>query len=649
MTIHSGKSRSSRHADEGEVPLPTPARRSRTRIRVRFGAPAIAAAALLGIGLTAEFGVSANATGVGAQGHLDDALTTQLAAEARAVSDPQSPEFRHFQTPAQVAKYLPGATAQHQRAASGGLAGDLMRSQRVDAGAVVAGSGGGDAGALSKPCSAYFGELTASRYPAAFGTHLPLAICGYTPAQLRSAYDTDDATGRGATVAIVDAYGSPTIERDANEYATRRGDRPFAVGQYSERVDPKAWTVQDLCGGTDSWAAEQTLDVEAVHALAPDARILYYGANSCQDSDLLAALTDLIGHHLADVITASWGGPIHSVGGDMSADVIARYDRLFQIAALEGITVDFSSGDCGDNAPTSTCGGPQGIGSSEPQTSYPAADPWVTAVGGTSLEIGRGGEIDGQTAWGTRAWRLREKPAAAKGGPAKGSTYKGSASKESGGGSEGVDPGPLWQPLGWIFGGGGGTSADFAQPWYQAGHVPAALSGTLLTGNPATSPRRTVPDLALDADPFTGMLVGQTVQSSDSSIKSGTIHSEKVDKETGVYKETTVGGTSLASPLLAGLEADAIEADCGADLGFVNPSLYLRAHTTLLHDVTGITSADNPADIPPPGQIYPPIPGKAAVLASLGDDGPLLAAPGYDAATGLGAPGDDFPQRLGAH
>lgn len=596
------------------------------------------AAALLGAGLTAEFAVSASATGIAGHGHTDDPLATQLAAEARAVSDPQSPEFRHFQTPAQVAKYLPGTMAQHQRAASGGLAGDLMRSQRVDAGMVLAGNGGGDQGAPPKPCSEYFGELTASQYPAAFGRHLPFAVCGYTPAQLRSAYDTDDVTGRGVTVAIVDAYGSPTIERDANQYATRHGDKPFAAKQYGERVDPKAWTLKELCGGTDSWAAEQTLDVEAVHALAPDARILYYGANSCQDSDLLAALTDIIGHRLADVITASWGGPIHSTGGDISADVIARYDRLFQIAALEGITIDFSSGDCGDNAPTSTCGGPQGIGSSEPQTSYPASDPWVTAVGGTSLEIGRDGETAGQTSWGTRTWRLAQNAAGA---------------KRSGGGA-GDPPGPQWQPLGWIFGGGGGTAADFAQPWYQAGRVPAALSGTLLTGDPAATPRRTVPDIALDADPFTGMLVGQTVQSTDSSGKSDSVHSwaahrkTAVHKETSVYKEAAVGGTSLASPLLAGLEADAIEANRGADLGFVNPALYLRARTTLLHDVTGITITDDAARTPPAGQIYPPIQGKTAVLASLGDDGPLLAAPGYDAATGLGAPGDDFPQRLAA-
>lgn len=327
------------------------------------------------------------------------------------------------------------------------------------------------------------------------------------PAQLREAYDPDDATSRGVTVAVIDAYGSPTIVADANEYAQRHGDAPFLADQYTQKVNPKAWTLQNSCGGASSWAAKQTLDVEAVHALAPDANIAYYGANSCQDSDLLAAMTDIVARHSADVITASWGGPVHSTGGDMPNDVIRHYDRLFQIAVLEGIIVDFSSGDCGVNAPSTKCGGPGGLGSTQPQTSFPA-DPRVTAVGGTSIEIGHDGSIRRQTAWGTRAWRLI---------------------------------GGEWQSLGWVYGGGGGTSAEFAEPWYQSRLVPRTLAGTLLIGAAATL-RRTVPDVALDADPFTGMLVGQTRQLSGNTDKSG-----KGRIETG-YTESAVGGTSLASP-----------------------------------------------------------------------------------------------------
>lgn len=550
----------------------------------------------------------------------------ELAAKAQAVSDPRSPQYRHFLTPAQVAKYLVQAAPAKpdSRAAAGGSAGDLMRSQLADVGDVLAAADGGgtvsaaDAGPVGppRPCSAYFGQLRADEYPTAFGTHPPFAVCGYTPRQLRSAYDTDDATGHGVTVAVLDAYGSPTIVADANEYATRHGDAPFAPGQYVEKVNPKAWTLQGACGGAASWAAEQTLDVEAVHALAPGARIRYFGANSCQDSDLLAALTDVVAHRLADVVTASWGGPVNTSGGGMSADVIQRFDRLFQVAALEGITVDFSSGDCGVNAPGSKCGGAAGLGSTEPQTSFPASDPWVTAVGGTSIEIGHDGGIRRLTSWGTRAWEL----------------------SEGEGSSAGVHvPGLSWKPLGWIYGGGGGTSALFAEPWYQVGRVPAALAGTLLTGANAATPRRTVPDVALDADPFTGMLVGQTRQSSANNGKSG----DGSTKLASAYTESSAGGTSLASPLLAALEADAIELRCGRPLGFVNPTLYGLAHTSLLTDVEAA-----PTHLPPISQVFPAIPGKSVVLAQLGDDGPLLAAPGYDTATGLGAPAEDFAAEL---
>jgi len=97
--------------------------------------------------------------------------------------------------------------------------------------------------------------------------------------------------------------------------------------------------------------------------------------------------------------------------------------------------------------------------------------------------------------------------------------------------------------------------------------------------------------------------------------------------------------------VLAALEADAIQTDGGRALGFLNPSLYARAHTTLYTDVDTALAHGRTASM-----VFPPTPGKAAkaaVLALLGDDGPLVAAPGYDAATGLGAPGDDFALRLG--
>ncbi|HET9171515.1 MAG TPA: S8 family serine peptidase, partial [Actinospica sp.] len=323
--------------------------------------------------------------------------------------------------------------------------------------------------------------------------------------------------------------------------------------------------------------------------------------DSCQDSDLLAALSDLITNHLAQVISDSWGGPLHSTSGDEAASTVAEYDHLFQLAAVEGITVNFSSGDCGDNSPATACGGAGGLQSSGAQVTFPAADGWVTAVGGTSTAIGAGGELDWATSWGTRAWLLNS-------------------------------AGNAWTPAGWIFGGGGGTSADFAQPWYQAHVVPSSLSGTLLSGAAAASARRVVPDISLDADPFTGLLVGATQVLPDGS--------------TG-YAEAAIGGTSLASPLLSGLEADSIAERGGLALGFVNPTLYCDGMVGGLDTLRDVTDA--PSNAPRPlAEVFPAFQGQPAAVAGLGADGDLRAGPGYDDATGLGTPGPDFIDSLAA-
>ena len=328
--------------------------------------------------------------------------------------------------------------------------------------------------------------------------------------------------------------------------------------------------------------------------MAPDADVLYYGADSCQDSDLLAALSDLITNHRAQIISDSWGGPLHSTSGSEPASTVAEYDHLFQLAAVEGITVNFSAGDCGDNSPASSCGGAGGEGSSSAQTTFPASDPWVTAVGGTSAAIDAGGRLAWSTSWGTRAWLLS---------------------------------GAQWESGGWLFGGGGGTSADFAQPSYQAsGGVPSSLADTLLTGATASSPRRVVPDISLDADPFTGLLVGET--------------QPLPDGKTG-YAEAAIGGTSLASPLLTGLEADAISVRGGVSLGFVNPTLYCGCMADDPDSIRDVT--DTPSNAPRPiAEVFPAFQGQAAAVAGLGQDGALHADAGYDDATGLGTPGPWF-------
>ncbi len=83
------------------------------------------------------------------------------------------------------------------------------------------------------PCSTYFGEKSTTNTatpdgtlaPDAYGHANSWAPCGYTPAQVRGAYGVASSglDGSGQTVAIIDAYASPTILADANEYSARHG------------------------------------------------------------------------------------------------------------------------------------------------------------------------------------------------------------------------------------------------------------------------------------------------------------------------------------------------------------------------------------------------------------------------------------------
>ena len=129
-------------------------------------------------------------------------------------------------------------------------------------------------------------------------------------------------------------------------------------------------------------------------------------------------------------------------------------------------------------------------------------------------------------------------------------------------------------PLAWQAGGGGGTSYNYTQPFYQAGVVPSALAlrNEALFG---PVPLRVVPDISMDADAQSGMLIGLT-----QTFPKGVYYDQ--------FKE---GGTSLASPLLAGVIADADQA-AGAPLGFLNPALYKAS--------TGTPAAFN--DIKPPAK-----------------------------------------------
>ena len=316
------------------------------------------------------------------------------------------------------------------------------------------------ASVVGRPCSQFYGGLLA-KYQADYKTPLPAfhgqtpsyALCGYTAPQLFNGLGGDTGTsGGGVTVGVVDAYNSSTIVADTNTYSKAYGWPTLARNQYSTWSAGK-FTDQEACDAS-GWTGEQTLDVQAVHAVRPAARIRYYAAANCAGG-LIDALAAVVDENRADVVTNSWGGLETETGAD---DVFA-YEQIFLQGALQGQTFLFSSGDNGDEiASTGT-----------KQVDYPTSDPYVTSVGGTSTGLGDGvRDVVAETGWGTGVYTLNDK---------------------------GTD----WVDGGFLYGAGGGYSTLFPRPAWQAGTVP----NTAPTG-------RAVPDIASVADPQTGMLVGQT-------------------------------------------------------------------------------------------------------------------------------------------
>ncbi|WP_051942751.1 S53 family peptidase [Streptacidiphilus rugosus] len=458
-----------------------------------------------------------------------------------------------------------------------------------------AGTAPASAGGISTTatCSDYWGQRKVTGGPVGYTAVTTYDQCAMAPSQLRKAYGitASGLTGKGARVAIIDAYASSTMLADADRFATAHGDKPFAAGQYTELVDPTRWNSQDSCGGPAGWAGEEALDVEMVHGLSPDANVVYVGADSCQDADLLDALSDVVDNHLADVVSNSWGGLMHATFGDISPTEIAAYEQVFQQGAIEGIGFDFSAGDCGDSSPAAAATGVNcDPNTTRAQADWPDSDPWVTSVGGTALGLAdRSGSYGFETDMGNLRSTL-------------------------------LPDGSGWSPLpgAFYFGGGGGTSEDFAQPWYQAQVVPGRLAHTLMTGAHSDTAQRVTPDVAMNGDLYTSVLVGLS--------------------DGNPYAEGGYGGTSVAAPEFSAVQADAVQARHGKPIGFANPALYLRAGTKAFTDVVDRAAARDQAPLNAVAD-FGVIAGSLRVrLVAFGEDTSLNATKGYDDATGVGSP-----------
>jgi len=436
----------------------------------------------------------------------------------------------------------------------------------------------------AQPCSAYWGQKLATGFTNPYGAgSLPYAPCGYTPAQIKGAYGISGYDGTGQTVAIIDAYAAPTIAADVNQWSVNRGLSAMTGNQLTQVVAPGTYhhPERGLKQDPQGWYGEETLDVEAVHGMAPAAHIVYVGApNNFQDLD--AALNYVVDKHVAPIVTNSYGFNTEILPPGY---IQPQEDTILQ-GATEGIGIYFSSGDNSDESLV------QGYTT----TDWPASSPFVTSVGGTSLAVGASNNYLFETGWGSTT-----------------SSWTGTA----------WSPAP---PGRWLYGAGGGVSRIFAEPSYQQGVVPPSV----FTAQGRTG--RAVPDIAADADPNTGYLIGETQTFPDGSVK---------------YSEYRIGGTSLASPLIAGIMALANQA-AGHPLGFANPLLYGLAGSSAFTDVVNPSSTVavvrtnyvNGVDASN---------GLAYALRTMNQTLSLHTTPGYDDVTGLGTPASSFLAKVSGH
>ena len=265
----------------------------------------------------------------------------------------------------------------------------------------------------------------------------------FEPPELATLYNFPKATGKGQCIALLEFGGG--VEADSvTTYFKKLGMTtpkviPIAVNHVS--IDPTA--------DPDS-TGEVMLDIDVAGALAPDATIAVYFSTFDQKG-LIDAISAVIEDKTNNpsVVSISWGWDENQRFQNSilwTPSAIDHISESFLAAAQLGISVCVSTGDDGSEAQ---------IQDGRAHVNYPATDPSVLAVGGTTLHRKTGNQpgIASEVVWND--------------GPGSGT--------------------------------GGGISDYIQRPSWQNNVVPPSINPTHFTG-------RGIPDVAANADPNTGYL-----------------------------------------------------------------------------------------------------------------------------------------------
>ena len=280
--------------------------------------------------------------------------------------------------------------------------------------------------------------------------------CVYLPQQLQTALGLNDVyaaglNGAGQTIVLVEGYGYPTIEKDANTFFKLMG-LPLLKKSNFSIVYPEGRPVNPNEGIITGWNGEIALDVQSSHSIAPGANIVVVATNGQDSEDFQNALAYVAQNHLGNSVSNSYEEDLDLIAGPLEQ---TSWDEAIEVLTAQGLSVNFSTGDGGDN----------GLGTPLGAPGVPSVAPHATAVGGTSIlnDVSHPGSTI-TTSWGDTFVNLSS-------------------------GSVVLDP-P--QAVGLYGGGGGGESVFWSKPSWQA-----ALPGK----------GRQTPDVSALADPYTGFVI----------------------------------------------------------------------------------------------------------------------------------------------
>ncbi len=241
----------------------------------------------------------------------------------------------------------------------------------------------------------------AGKPPTSAGCVKDFGVACYSPKQLQRAYDlaplyAKGFDGKGRTIVIIDPYGSPTLAKDLATFDHALG-LPAPPSLRVLQPVGKVPAFNPANAEMVEKAGETTGDVETAHEIAPGASILVIETPAGETltgggfSQFMAADNYVVTHNLGDVMSQSFGIPEQN----FKRSVLLSLRYGFVNAEHHDVTALAASNDLGATGPTTT-----GTFYTDPIVDWPASDPLVTGVGGTTLHLdAAGNRTSPDTAW----------------------------------------------------------------------------------------------------------------------------------------------------------------------------------------------------------------------------------------------------------